>query len=114
MIRFSVTEFGKILWRGTDPKVIVPKWLTALFGAIAGATSVVANTPIDVVKTRMQGLEGVKYKNVFNCIKQIMVEEGCCAFYKGTISRMSRVVIDVAFTFAVYDIIHEMLDLLWT
>lgn len=35
----------------TDP---VPKLITGCFGAIAGAASVFGNTPVDVVKTRMQ------------------------------------------------------------
>ncbi|VEL28150.1 unnamed protein product [Protopolystoma xenopodis] len=42
-------------WRGdTSSNQPVPKLLTGLFGLIAGATSVYANTPLDVVKTRMQ------------------------------------------------------------
>lgn len=37
--------------------------VTAMFGATAGAASVFGNTPLDVVKTRMQvGTE------LFNCI----------------------------------------------
>lgn len=46
------------------------------FGAIAGAASVYGNTPIDVVKTRMQGLEASKYKNTVDCFKQIWKHEG--------------------------------------
>ncbi len=35
----------------------------------------------------MQGLEAHKYKNTYDCAKQIMVNEGPRAFYKGTIPR---------------------------
>jgi len=34
------------------------------------------NTPIDVVKTRMQGLEAHKYKGTFDCFIQIARKEG--------------------------------------
>lgn len=49
------------------------------FGAIAGAASVFGNTPIDVVKTRMQGLEASKYKNTLDCFSQIWKQEGFTA-----------------------------------
>ena len=44
-------------------------------GGVAGAASVLGNTPIDVVKTRMQGLEAKNYKNSFDCAKQIAQNE---------------------------------------
>ena len=47
-----------------------------LFGGIAGAASVYGNTPVDVVKTRMQGLEAKKYKNTFDCAVKIWKHEG--------------------------------------
>ncbi len=53
-MRFFVMENMKDLYRGDDKKKPVPKPLTGLFGAFAGACSVYGNTPIDVVKTRMQ------------------------------------------------------------
>ena len=34
--------------------------------------------------------------------RQIMVNEGPKAFYKGTLPRMSRVVLDVGITFTIY------------
>jgi len=47
-------ETMKDWYRGGDPKAPVPKMVVGAFGAIAGAASVFGNTPIDVVKTRMQ------------------------------------------------------------
>lgn len=47
-----------------------------LFGGLAGAVSVFGNTPIDVVKTRMQGLEASKYKNTMDCFVKIWKNEG--------------------------------------
>ena len=81
-IRFYVIESLKDWYREGDSKKPVPKLLTGLFGGIAGAASVLGNTPLDVVKTRMQGLEASRYKNTFDCAKQIFQNEGPRAFYK--------------------------------
>lgn len=53
-IRFFVMETLKDWYRAGDSKKPVPKLVVGAFGAIAGAASVFGNTPIDVVKTRMQ------------------------------------------------------------
>lgn len=58
-MRFFVMETLKDKYRGGDPNVKVPTLLTGLFGAIAGAVSVFGNTPIDVIKTRMQVSFGI-------------------------------------------------------
>lgn len=49
-----MVETLKDMYRGGDNTVVVPKLVTGLFGGIAGTASVFGNTPIDVVKTRMQ------------------------------------------------------------
>lgn len=80
---------------------------------MAGAASVFGNTPIDVIKTRMQGLEAHKYRNTWHCCTQIWKLEGPTAFYKGTIPRMSRVCLDVAITFMIYDSFMELFQKVW-
>ncbi len=112
-IRFYVMESLKGWYRGDDHKKSVPKLLVGAFGAFAGACSVFGNTPLDVIKTRMQGLEAKKYKNTFDCAKQIWVNEGPRAFYKGTIPRMSRVCLDVGITFMIYDTFMEQFNKIW-
>ena len=69
MIRFYVMETLKDWYRGGDPNGKVPKLIVGLFGGFAGACSVLGNTPLDVVKTRMQSLDANKYKNTFDCAK---------------------------------------------
>ena len=49
-VRFWVMETLKEWWGPESPN----KLIIGLFGATAGAASVFANTPVDVVKTRMQ------------------------------------------------------------
>lgn len=56
-IRFFVIETLKHWYRGEDHNKSVPIPVVGAFGAFAGACSVYGNTPIDVVKTRLQ----VKY-----------------------------------------------------
>lgn len=112
-IRFYVMETLKDWWRGGDPTKPVNKAVVGAFGAIAGAASVFGNTPVDVVKTRMQGLEAAQYKNTLDCFMQIAKKEGLPAFYKGTVPRLSRVCLDVAITFMIYDSFMELFNKVW-
>jgi len=112
-IRFYVMETMKDWYRDGDPNKKVPKLVVGLFGGVAGATSVLGNTPLDVVKTRMQSLDAAKYKNTWDCAKTIMTNEGPRAFYKGTLPRMSRVCLDVAITFMIYDSFMEVFNKVW-
>jgi solute carrier family 25 citrate transporter 1 len=112
-IRFFVMETLKDWYRGGDNSIVISKPLVGLFGAIAGTASVYGNTPIDVVKTRMQGLEAKKYKNTIDCAVQIWKKEGFFAFYKGATARLSRVSLDVAITFMIYDSLLEYINKYW-
>ncbi|BHF60385.1 hypothetical protein SprV_0100335000 [Sparganum proliferum] len=93
-IRFFVMETMKEIYRGyrgdTTANQPIPKLVTGLFGLVAGAASVYGNTPLDVIKTRMQGLDAHKYGNTFQCAKKILMEEGFFAFYKGAVPRLGR------------------------
>ena len=64
-------ETLKDWYREGDPTKKVPKLLVGVFGGIAGAASVLGNTPLDVVKTRMQSLDAARYKNTFDCAKYV-------------------------------------------
>lgn len=112
-IRFFVMETLKEMYKGEDKKKPVPKYIVGIFGAIAGAASVYGNTPIDVVKTRMQGLEASKYKNTLDCAVKIWKHEGPRAFYKGTVPRLGRVCLDVAITFMIYDSFMDLFNKFW-
>lgn len=112
-IRFFVMETLKNKYTNGDPTVKIPKYAIGVFGAIAGAASVYGNTPIDVVKTRMQGLDASKYKNTFDCFAQIWKNEGAFAFYKGTVPRLSRVCLDVAITFMIYESFMDLFNKVW-
>ncbi|XP_058805929.1 putative tricarboxylate transport protein, mitochondrial [Phymastichus coffea] len=112
-IRFFVMESLKEWYKGGDNNKHVPKLVVGAFGALAGAASVYGNTPIDVVKTRMQGLEAAKYKNSWDCAVQVWKKEGPRAFYKGTVPRLGRVCLDVAITFMIYDSFMDLFNKFW-
>lgn len=112
-IRFYVMESLREWHKGGDKNKETPKLLVGLFGAVAGAASVFGNTPIDVVKTRMQGLEAAKYKSTVDCFMKIWRNEGPLAFYKGTVPRLSRVCLDVAITFMIYDSFMDLFNKFW-
>ncbi|KAE9542989.1 hypothetical protein AGLY_002900 [Aphis glycines] len=112
-IRFYVMGALKNLYKGDDPNKPVPKLLVGVFGMAAGAASVYGNTPLDVVKTRMQGLEAHKYKSTVDCMLQIWKKEGPTAFYKGTVPRLSRVCLDVGITFMIYDSFMDLFKKVW-
>jgi solute carrier family 25 citrate transporter 1 len=112
-MRFYVVETCKEWYQGGDPKKHVPKYMVGIFGAFAGLVSVYGNTPLDMVKTRMQGLEAAKYKNTWDCVKTVWKNEGFFAFYKGTVPRLGRVCLDVGITFMIYDSFMDLFNTFW-
>ncbi|KAM4700527.1 tricarboxylate transport protein, mitochondrial-like [Discoglossus pictus] len=112
-IRFFVMTSLRNWYTGDDPHVSINPIITGVFGATAGAASVFGNTPLDVIKTRMQGLEAYKYKNTLDCASQILRNEGPLAFYKGTVPRLGRVCLDVAIVFIIYEEVVKVLNRVW-
>ena len=71
-------------------------------GAFAGFCSTMFNNPVDVVKTKMQGIDAHKYKSFGDCFSSIYRTQGFMGFYMGIGPRLARVVLDVALTFAIF------------
>jgi len=113
MIRFGVFYELKRRMLGDDPNAKFSIAQSMFAGAVAGGASVFGNTPIDVVKTRMQGLEASKYNGMMDCILKIAKNEGLRGFYKGTTPRLGRVCLDVAITMTLYSQIMTLLDKIW-
>ncbi|XP_063299900.1 tricarboxylate transport protein, mitochondrial-like [Pelobates fuscus] len=112
-IRFFVMTSLRNWYLGDDPQREMNPFITGIFGATAGAASVFGNTPLDVIKTRMQGLESHKYKSTLDCANQILRNEGPLAFYKGTVPRLGRVCLDVAIVFVIYEEVVKVLNRVW-
>ncbi len=105
-VRFVVFEdTNKYLSNYIKTKVIVD----LLSGATAGFCSTMFNNPVDVVKTKMQGLEAAKYGGFVGCFKYILKNEGVMGFYSGVGPRLCRVVLDVAITFSIFNSLKRLI-----
>lgn len=71
-------------------------------GGFAGAVSVYANNPVDVIKTKLQGVDAGKFSGFADCAKHILKTDGPLGFYSGVKPRLARVVLDVALTFSIF------------
>lgn len=83
-------------------------------GIFAGLSSVLITQPLDVTKTRMQGLHGARYKNTIHCMRTILSEEGVGAFLHGAALRAFRVSLGAGLTFTLYPIVQSFLHYLWS
>lgn len=68
---------------GTSGRTELKPIETSIIGALAGAVTGLATTPLDVIKTRLmtQGESG-RYKGIVDCARRIYREEGSSAFLK--------------------------------
>lgn len=85
----------------------------ACSGAFAGGVSVLLFQGVDVVKSRMQGLDAHKYRSTMHCVTELMKNEGVWAFYKGVGPRLTRVCLEVGITMSLYGEIVKVLDKFW-
>ncbi|CAG8748486.1 12635_t:CDS:2, partial [Racocetra fulgida] len=75
----------------SSPGQPLPWAVTFGIGSIAGIVTVYSTMPLDVVKTKMQGLKAKElYKNSFHCGWKVLTEEGVAAFWKGATPRLGR------------------------
>ena len=104
-IRFSVMESMGGWYTGGDTNKSVPKPLVALFGSTAGGASVLGNTPVDVVKKRMQN---GSYSSSLECARQIARKDGFKGFYKCVLPRMNRMCLEVGLAFCIFDTLMDL------
>lgn len=86
---------------------------SAASGAFAGGVSVIIFQGLDVIKSRMQGLDAAKYSGSIDCLMQLIKNEGIMALYKGVGPRMTRVCCEVAITMTLYGEVVKFLDSIW-
>lgn len=77
--------------------------LSFFAGAVAGVSSVLVTQPIDVIKTKMQGLQSGRYRHAFHCAAVVMEREGgLSALCDGIVARTLRSSLGAALTFSVF------------
>jgi len=65
--------------------------------------------PLDVIKTRMQGLDAAKYSNALDCARQLTKTEGFGVFLRGLVPRLGRVVPGQGIIFMSFESIQNKL-----
>jgi len=106
-VRFVVyTDTAKFLQGYINKKVVTD----LMAGGFAGFVSVMCNNPVDVIKTKMQGVDAAKYANFLDCGKQVIAEAGVMGFYSGVGPRLCRVVADVALTFSIFGALKRQIQ----
>ena len=79
-------------------------------GGLAGALTVVANHPVDAVKTNMQCAPPGHYASAAACARQLVREGGIAALYRGLAPRLNRVVLETALSFTFYQHLSALCD----
>jgi len=112
MIRFTIMDTLKQQRRNylKNQNYDFPLYEILLYGAICGFISVYATMPIDVVKTKMQGLNRAMYTGSFNCFTQIIKHDGIFGLWKGTTPRLARVAVSTSIIFTVYEATMKIMD----
>ena len=75
----------------------------AMAGSTAAVVSVLANTPVDVIKTRMQSIDAARYRSFLHCGQTILLEQGPLGFYRGCVPPFFGSVIYRSVQFAVFE-----------
>ena len=102
-VRFGTYSTLRNFVQGSGrPGQPLPGGITFGIGAVAGIVTVYATMPLDVVKTRMQSLEGSQYyRNTLRCMALVLREEGLFAFWRGATPRLARLVLSGGIVFTV-------------
>eukprot|EP01135_Chromosphaera_perkinsii_P007196 Nk52_evm4s745 gene=Nk52_evmTU4s745 len=114
-VNFTVYHELKKLWLSYMDKRELASYESLFLGGFSGAMGPCANSPIDVIKTRLQKQKIVagqkpKYDGVVGTITTIYKEEGLRAFYRGLTPRLMRIAPGQAITFMVYERIVRFMN----
>jgi len=108
MLRFFIFNEYKSFVVGDENPLAELTPVEALFGGMtAGCLGCLGNTPFDVLKTRMQGLDAGRYTSTLNCAATVLREEGPRGLYSGLGARLCRVVPGQGLIFMSYETISQ-------
>ncbi|XP_056383057.1 solute carrier family 25 member 45 [Hyla sarda] len=95
-------------WMTSDGKTPDP-WTMLFAGGCAGTLGWASANPLDVIKSRLQmdGIQGVQYRGIFDCISKSIKQEGFCVLCKGLTANSLRAFPVNAVTFLSYEKLLE-------
>lgn len=111
--RLTVYEVGRDAYRLKHPDKDLPILMVAGLGALSGVISVLCTAPMDIVKTRMQGLFWNNYRSHWDCARKLWRKEGPLVFFRGSAPRMVRVCIDMAYSSLFYEFMCSYMERSW-
>ncbi|KAI5070360.1 hypothetical protein GOP47_0014703 [Adiantum capillus-veneris] len=81
-------------------------------GGFAGAVGATVVYPLDTIKTRLQAQSknDRKYKNVVDCFRQLLLEEGLGSFYNGLVPQLLGIAPEKALKLTVNEVILATLE----
>ncbi|KAF9344231.1 hypothetical protein BGX26_004625, partial [Mortierella sp. AD094] len=93
----------------------LPTTYSFAIGALAGVITVYTTMPLDVVKTKMQGLRAKElYNGTIDCAWRVLRNEGLLAFWKGATPRLARLSMSGGIVFSLYEstlsVLHRLGD----
>ncbi|KAG0005884.1 hypothetical protein BGZ79_000578 [Entomortierella chlamydospora] len=104
-VRFGVySSLNDLVKARLTPGETVPAAYTFGIGAIAGIVTVYTTMPLDVIKTKMQGLNAKQlYNGVFDCAWKVFKNEGILSFWSGATPRLARLSMSGGIVFSIYE-----------
>ncbi|CAG8582204.1 6228_t:CDS:2 [Ambispora gerdemannii] len=104
-VRFSTYSTLKQEYQKySGPGQPLPWLVTFGIGSIAGIVTVYTTMPLDVVKTKMQGLHAKElYRTSFHCFWKVIKDDGVLALWKGATPRLSRLLLSGGIIFTIYE-----------
>ncbi|KAI1320713.1 hypothetical protein EDD11_010247 [Mortierella claussenii] len=100
----SLNDFVKSRMAPGTTQQQMPAVYTFGIGAIAGIVTVYTTMPLDVVKTKMQGLNASQlYTGVFDCCWKVFKNEGILSFWNGATPRLARLSMSGGIVFSIYE-----------
>ncbi|KAG0256934.1 hypothetical protein BG011_004231 [Mortierella polycephala] len=110
-VRFGVySSLNDFLKSRMAPDSKMPATYTFGIGAVAGIVTVYTTMPLDVVKTKMQGLNARQlYSGVFDCFWKVFKNEGVLSFWNGATPRLARLSMSGGIVFSIYESVMTVL-----
>ncbi|KAF9100212.1 hypothetical protein BGX23_004040 [Mortierella sp. AD031] len=104
-VRFGVySSLNDFVKSRMTPGSTMPAAYTFGIGAAAGIITVYTTMPLDVIKTKMQGLNARQlYSGVFDCSWKVFKNEGILSFWNGATPRLARLSMSGGIVFSIYE-----------